>query len=503
MTQANEISPARRWILLIAVTSATTLYAMTILIVSVILPQMQGSLSATPDQITWILTFNILATAVVTPMTGWLTSRFGWRRVMLISMLGFALTTALCGLAQSLSVLVVLRIFQGGFGAPLIHLGQAVILSSFPREQHSLVTSIFGMAVVVGPIFGPLYGGYLAEVYNWRFAFFMLVPLALGALGALWWFLHDGGREGKSVLDWTGFIALALSLSCLQLVLDRGQRLDWFSSPEILIEAAIGIGAFYVYLTHSFTTKKPFLDLRLLKDRNYALGLLIVTVYGMLNFTPMVILPQMLKDLGGYPESVIGTLLGFRGVGAVIGFFLSIWVGKLDPRVGITLGYLIQGYSGWYMMGFTIQTAVIDVAINSTLQGISVGLVWVPLTIATFATLDKRFLPETSAVYHLLRNVGSSIFISLSVLTAINTTQINYAHLIEFINPFNEVLQHPRYASLSDIGARESLLTLRETVSEQAQMLGFIKAFGLYMFASLIVIPLAWFIRVPHSLKAT
>ncbi|MEM7254158.1 MAG: DHA2 family efflux MFS transporter permease subunit [Pseudomonadota bacterium] len=497
MVDSSDISPARRWILLISVTSATTLYAMTILIVSVILPQMQGSLSATPDQIAWVMTFNILATAVVTPMTGWLTGRFGWRRVMLMSMLGFALATVLCGIAESLVTLVIYRILQGGFGAPLIPLGQAVILSTFPKEQHSVVTSIFGMAVVVGPIFGPIYGGYLAELYNWRFAFFMLVPLALGALCALWWFLHDGGKEEGVALDWTGFIALAVTLSCLQLVLDRGERLDWLSSSEILLEIGIGVAALYVYLTHSFTATKPFLDLRLLRDRNYALGLVIVTIYGMLNFTPMVILPQMLKELGGYPESIIGTLLGFRGVGAVLGFFLSIWIGKLDPRVGITLGYLVQAYSGWYMMGFTAETAMIDVGINSVLQGMSVGLVWVPLTIATFATLDRKYLPETSAVYHLLRNVGSSIFISLSVFTVINTSQISYAELTAFINPFNEVLQQPQYQTIGDLNDAVSLESLRGEVSRQAQMLGFINAFGLYMFASLIVIPLAWFVRVP------
>ncbi|MCH9674024.1 MAG: DHA2 family efflux MFS transporter permease subunit [Gammaproteobacteria bacterium] len=501
MTDSVEISPARRWILLICVTSATTLYAMTILIVSVVLPQMQGSLSATPDQVAWVMTFNILATAVVTPMTGWLTGRFGWRNVMLYAMFGFAVATMLCGFAQSLQALVVFRILQGGFGAPLIPLGQAVILSSFPKEQHSLVTSVFGMAVVVGPIFGPIYGGYLAELYNWRFAFFMLVPLAFAAFGALWFFLHDGGRDQKTALDWTGFLALAVALACLQLVLDRGERLDWFSSPEILIECGVGVAAVYVYLTHSFTTEKPFLNLRLLRDRNYALGLVIVTIYGMLNFTPMVILPQMLKDLGGYPESVIGTLLGFRGVGAVLGFFFSIWVGKLDPRVGITLGYLIQAYSGWYMMGFTSQTTMLDVALNSVMQGLSVGLIWVPLTIATFATLDKRYLPETSAVYHLLRNVGSSVFISLSVFTVINTSQISYAQLTEFINPFNEVLQQPQYGSISDLTNAQSLVSLRGEVARQAQMLGFIDAFGLYTLASLVVLPLAWLVRVPKIAK--
>ena len=322
----------RRWMIMAAIMTSTTLYAMTILIVSVVLPQMQGSLSATPDQITWVMTFNILATAVVTPMSGWLAGRFGWRNVMLVSQAGFCISTFLCGVAGSLEALVFFRILQGGFGAPTIPLAQAIILDIFPRRQHSLVTSIFGMGVVVGPIFGPVLGGYLTELYNWRYAFYMLVPLALIGFVSLWVFLSDGGRQAKLRFDWTGFMLLAAALSCLQLVLDRGQRLDWLDSPEIILEIVIGCCALYAFLIHSFMADRPFLDLRLLRDNNYSLGLLIVLIYGMLNFTPMVVMPPMLKDLGGYPEAIIGTLLGTRGAGAILGFFLAGRLSRFRSR---------------------------------------------------------------------------------------------------------------------------------------------------------------------------
>jgi len=490
----SELTPARRWLILASITAATSLYAMAILIVSVVLPQMQGSLSATPDQIAWVMTFNILATAVVTPMTGWLPAMFGWRNVMIYGMLGFTLSTVACGLAESLNSLVFYRILQGGFGAPLIPLGQAIILSAFPRHQHSMATSIFGMAVVVGPIMGPIFGGFLSELYNWRFAFYMMVPFSIVGLAGLWLFLHDGGRRKGVKLDWTGFLALSTAIACLQLVLDRGERLGWFTSQEILIESFLGVAAFYIFLTHSLTAKEPFLDLRLLKDRNYTLGLIIVLIYGMLNFTPMVILPAMLKDLAGYPESIIGTLLGFRGVGAVMGFFASMWLGKLDPRVGITIGYLLQGISGWDMMGFTPDTTVSRVAMNSILQGLSVGLVWVPLTTATFATLPNSVFPETAAVYHLLRNLGSSIFISLSVLMAVRMSTVSYAELTTFITPFNEVLGQPEYSATIDLGSVTSLLGLSGELGRQADMIGFINAFGLYTVTSLAVLPLVFFV---------
>ena len=258
----ERLSAFRKWMLLVSVTLATTIYSMTVLIVSVVLPQMQGTLSATPDQISWVMTFNILATAVVTPVTGWLTSRFGWRKVMLTGVFGFCVATVLCGQADSLEALVFYRILQGGLGAPLVPLAQAVLLDSFERRQHGLVTSIFGMGVVVGPIIGPVFGGYLSELLNWRWAFYMIVPFGAAGFAGLWFFLRDGGREPGLKFDWTGFIALAFAISCLQLLLDRAERLDWFESTEIIVVAALGCFAFYIFIIHSLTSRSPLLDLR-------------------------------------------------------------------------------------------------------------------------------------------------------------------------------------------------------------------------------------------------
>ncbi len=496
-----ELPVFRRWMILVAITSSTTLYAMTILIVSVVLPQMQGSLSATPDQISWVMTFNILATAVVTPMSGWLTGRYGWRKVMLYSQAGFCLSTFLCGIAESLEMLVLYRILQGGFGAPSIPLAQAIILDIFPRRQHSLVTSIFGMGVVVGPIFGPIFGGYLTELYNWRYAFYMLVPLAAIGFVSLWVFLNDGGRRANLRFDWTGFLLLAASLASLQLVLDRGQRLDWLDSSEIIIEIVIGCCAFYAFLIHSFMSDRPFLDLRLLADRNYSLGLLIVLIYGMLNFTPMVVLPPMLKELGGYPEAVIGMLLGARGGGAVLGFFLAGRLARFDPKVGMSIGFALQTVSGFHMMTFDMNVGISDVMVASFMQGTSVGLIWVPLVVATFATLDKRALAETTAVFHLLRNIGSSLFISLSVTTVIRTGTTNYARMTEFVTPFNELLTFPQYLNLWDAETIMGLARIAVEVENQSDMIGFLNAFGIYTIASATVIPFILMVRMPRHSK--
>jgi len=489
----------RRWMLLASVTTATTLYGMTVLIVSVVLPQMQGTLSASPDQISWVMTFNILATAVVTPLTGWLTARFGWRQVMLNSVLGFLIATILCGQADSLASLVAYRILQGGFGAPLVPLAQTVLLDTFPRHQHGLVTAIFGMGVVVGPIFGPIYGGYLSELYNWRWAFFMIVPLGMVGYIGLWVFLNDGGRKSQTQFDWTGFLALSVAIACLQLVLDRAERLDWFQSTEIVIEATLCGVAFYIFIVHSLTARHPLLNLRHLLNRNYALGLIIVFIYGMLNFTPMVMLPPMLKGLAGYPESVIGMLLGARGAGAVLGFFLAMWVSKLDPRVGMAVGFAMLAWTGWYMMGFDMNVTPFDVALTSAVQGLAVGLLWVPLTIATFASIKSRDLAETMSVFHLLRNVGSSIFIALSVTILVRTSNMNYARFTEFISPFNRLLDFPENLNSFNIGDVSGLAAISIELNRQADMIGFLNAFGAFTLASLLAVPLVLLARKPDA----
>ena len=395
-------------------------------------------------------------------------------------------------------MLVFYRILQGGFGAPTIPLAQAIILDIFPRRQHSLVTSIFGMGVVIGPIFGPIFGGVLTELYDWRYAFYMLVPLAAVGFVSLWVFLNDGGRQSNLRFDWTGFLLLAASLASLQLVLDRGQRLDWLASSEIIIEIVIGCCAFYAFLIHSFMADRPFLDLRLLTDRNYSLGLLIVLIYGMLNFTPMVVMPPMLKDLGGYPEAVIGTLLGTRGAGAVVGFFLAGRLARLDPKVGMTIGFVLQTVSGLHMMTFDMNVGITDVMLASFMQGISVGLVWVPLVVATFATLDKQVLGgDDSRIPPFTEYWEQHLHLSLSVTTIIRTGTSNYARMTEFVTPFNELLAFPQYLEMWDAETTMGLARIAVEVQQQADMIGFLNAFGIYTVASAAVIPFVWLVRMP------
>jgi DHA2 family multidrug resistance protein len=480
----------RRILILAAVVLSSTLYATTLLVASTLLPQMQGTFAATPDEIAWTTTFNILATAIVTPMTGWLVARFGRRRTMLASVGGFTVATWLCGQAESLETIVLWRILQGGIGAPVIPLANAILLDTFPRRQTGLVSSIFGMTVVLGPVVGPAFGGILAETYNWRWAFYMIVPAGVLATLAVRATLPPDrpGDARRIPLDWTGFLALSIAIGCVQLVLSRGQRLDWYESPEIVIETIVAVLAFYVFVAHSLTAERPFLNLRLLLDRNYALGLLLVFLYGMVNFTPIVLLPTLLQAYAGYPDSIIGLIVAYRGIGGTIGFGLTLIIGRWDPRLGMAIGFGLMVLSGLWLMTLDLNVGTELLLWNSVLQGMAVGVVWVPLTVLTFATLDSRHTAEGMAVFHLLRNIGSSLFISLSVAEIIRSTTANYSRMTEMLSPFNRTLSLPDAMGGYTLDTLQGLARLSREIDRQAAMIGYVNAFGLYTAASAVAI---------------
>lgn len=492
ITEESPYSPLRRTAIMIAVTTSASLFITTVMIASAILPQMQGAMAATPDEIAWTMTFNILATAVVMPMTGWLVARFTRRNVMLGAVLGFTTATFFCGAAESLETLVFWRIVQGALGAPLLPMAQAIILDIYPKRLHNVATSIYGMAIVLGPIVGPGIGGYLSELYSWRWSFYMIVPVGVLALIGLKFTMpkEQARAPGEARLDWVGFISLAISVACVQLVLSRGQRLDWYDSPEIVIETAIGVLAFYIFVVHSVTARAPFLTPQLFLNRDYCLGLFLVAIFGMLNWTPMVLLPSLLQTHAGFPDALIGYIVASRGIGGVFGFFAAMLMGVLNPRIGMIIGFAAQVVSGVWLMNIDLNVEVWVLVANGMLQGASVGIVWVPLTIVTFSGLPPRFLPEATALFHLLRSLGASLFISISVAEVVRSTGLNYSRMVEMISPFNEVLTLPWATGAWTAETLEGLTRLSGEITRQSAMIGYLNAFGIYTFISAIAIPL-------------
>jgi DHA2 family multidrug resistance protein len=506
LPQPDDDSPGtglRRALVLLTCISATFLYAMTVTIANVSLPQIQGSLSASPDQIAWIVTSNIVATAVMTPTAGWLVSRFGWRKVCNWSVLAFAAASLACGLADSLGMLVVARALQGGFGAPLVPVSQAIVIAVYPRRQHGAVIAIFGVGAVLGPIVGPVVGGYLSEAYNWRWVFYMILPFSALALLGTWLFIHDRDAPRPVRLDWTGFLTLSIALAALQTGLDRGERVDWFASGEILAYAALGGLALYLFVAHTLTARRPFLNPALLRDRNFTIGLALVFVFGMLNFTPMTLIPPMLQGVGGYPDSIIGFVLGARGLGTLIAFFLMIFASRIDPRLTITAGFLMQALAGWQLASLDVNVSAVDVFWPMLLQGFGVGIMWVPITIVAFSTLKADWVPEGTAIYHMLRNIGSSIHISLSITLAVHMARMNYAEMVPRISPYNEALRLPWVTGAWRLDDPGALAALSREIARQASMIGYVDSFVFFSVTSLVVLPLIALVRWGRSARAT
>ncbi|MEC9347087.1 MAG: DHA2 family efflux MFS transporter permease subunit [Pseudomonadota bacterium] len=488
-------TPFARMALVGTLTMSTMLYAMTVTIANVALPKMQGEFGATQDQIAWVVTFNIVATAVMTPLTGWLIARLGQRRLMLYCVVGFGVSTFLCGIATSLAEIVIYRVLQGLCGAPMVPTSQSIVLQAFPKDKQASTMSIFGMGVVMGPIIAPTLGGYLSEEYGWRWIFFMVVPCAVAAFTGVLFFVRDLATPGRVRLDWTGFLTLSIAVAAAQLMLDRGERNDWFESTETIVEAALAALCLYLFVVHSLTSEKPFLNFALFRDRNYAFGMLFILVFGMLNFTPMVLFPPLLQQLRGFPEGDIGILLAIRACGTLAAFTAMIWLSRFDPRIWMSLGFALQGFSGLVITGFDINVSAFDVAWTGVLQGFGTGLAWVPTTMVAFATLAPKDAGEGSAVFHLVRNFGSSFFISVSVAVVIRTTGMNYAGMTEFISPFHDPFLYASSAGAWSADTINGLAALSHEVGRQSAMIGYLNAFYLYSLTALAVIPFFWMVK--------
>lgn len=488
--QAEAVAQSNKWLVLTTATFVTMLYAMAVTIASVALPDMRGALAATQDQITWTITGNLVATAVATPLAGWLAGRFEARPLLLMSVTGFIVTTLACGVSVSLEQMVLARVGQGLFGAPLVPVSQALVIAAFPERQRSLAMAVWAMGVVFGPIIAPTLGGYLTEHLGWRWIFFMLLPFGVIAFAALAAFIPRQPAGGARSFDWIGFIALSIAVASIQIMFDRGERNGWFDSTETIIEACAAALGFYIFIVQCLTSRQPFLDLTILRDRNFSLGLVLVFIFGMLNFVPMVLFPPLLQELRGYPQSIIGWLMGARGAGTFIGFTLMAFAGRVDPRLSIGVGFFLQGYAGWEMAQFDINLTTWDVAWTSALQGLGVGLVWVPISVATFNTLPRTHLPEATAVFHLLRNLASSGFISISVAVVLHTGRITYAESAGELSAWTEGLRYLSAATVWDVESQSSLAGLGSEMRRQSLMVGYLNAFRLFAWTSFAAIPL-------------
>ncbi|TCM16161.1 DHA2 family multidrug resistance protein [Novosphingobium sp. PhB165] len=462
-------------------------------IANVALPHMQGSLSAASDQITWVLTSYIIAAAIGTPLTGWLAGRYGRKRLMLWSLAGFVIASGLCGIASNLGELVAFRLLQGLSGAALVPMSQAILLDINPPERHGQAMSIWAMGAVLGPIIGPALGGWLTDNFDWRWVFFINLPIGMIAFAGLFVFLGET-RSSRVRLDILGFTLLALTLTCFQLMLDRGQQLDWFSSTEICIEATGAAVFFSMFLVHTLTADEPFIKLSLFADRNFASALVFSFFIGVLVYGVLALLPPMLEQLLHYPVIHTGLVTAPRGLGSMISMLLIGSVVRfVDPRILLAVGISLAAWSTHMMSGFSLAMDEQMIVVSGFLQGMATGIIFVPLSTIAFATLSPAMRNEGAAMFTLIRSIGSAVGISVLQFITIRNASVVHARLVENVRPDNAQLAQAMPDV--DFSSATSLLRLNAEITRQASMVSNIDTFHLLFITGLVLLPLILLMR--------
>jgi DHA2 family multidrug resistance protein len=488
----------------VCVILATLMQALDTTIANVALPYMQGSVSASQDQIDWVLTSYIVAAAIMTPPTGFLASRFGLKRLFLVSVAGFTVASMLCGMAQSLVEIVLFRVLQGLFGAALVPLSQTVLLNINPRERQGSAMALWGVAVMAGPVLGPVLGGWLTEAYSWRYVFYINLPIGVLAFLGMSAFLPESTRNTREKLDWFGFGTLSLAIGAMQIALDRGEQKDWFGSGEIVIEAIIAASAFYLFLVHTFTADKPFVRPSLFRDRNFTAGIVFIAIIGLTYYASLALQPPYLQELMNYPIVTAGLVLGPRGVGTMAAMLVvGKLIGRVDTRFLLGIGLVLTAWSFYAMTGWTPDVSQMTIIVVGVIQGIGLGFIFVPLSAVTLSTLSSELRAEGAGIYSLSRNIGSSVGISVVNSLLTTNTQINHADIAQHVTSVNRAFEDPTIAQFWDPLTAVGRAALDAMITQQAQIIAYIDDYKLLMVATLVVIPLLVVFSRPPSGDAT
>jgi MFS transporter, DHA2 family, multidrug resistance protein len=489
---------ANRGLITASIMLATIMNSLDTTIANVALPHMAGSVSASADQITWVLTSYIVAAAIMTPLTGWLAGRFGRKKVFMISIFGFTVASALCGAAQSLDQIVGFRLLQGLFGAALIPLSQAVLMDINPPEQQGPAMAMWGMAAILGPIVGPALGGWLTDDFSWRWVFYINLPLGALAFAGVYSFVHDQRHDEKIPFDFLGFMLLSIAIGGFQLFLDRGDDRAWFESREIWIEACVAALALGLFVFHTATADRPFLPRAMLKDVNFITATAFGFFIGILLFSTLALLPPMMETLMGYPVVTTGLVTAPRGVGSLISMFLvGQLIRRIDPRLIIFTGLIISAAALYGMTRFSLQMDAKLFIWTGLAQGVGIGLIFVPLTTLAFATISPTLRADGAGVFTLVRNLGSSAGISIMQALHTSNAQIIHSGMVEHLRPDNPLAQAGSLAAPFSLSNPTGVALLNGEVDRQASMIAYIDDFYLMLFVALALAPALLMMRRP------
>jgi DHA2 family multidrug resistance protein len=494
MTASPLPSGFRRMALTVCAMMATIMQALDSTIANVALPYMQGGLSASQDQINWVLTSYILAAAIMTAPIAWLTGRFGRKRLFIVCVAGFTVASVLCASAQTIEEMVLFRALQGSFGAALVPLSQSVLLDSYSLADRGSAMAIWGVGVMLGPIMGPTLGGWLTDQYSWHWVFLINLPIGVVTVAGMMIVMDETPTDRSRRFDWLGFITFAIGVGALQVMLDRGEQVGWFSSTEIVAELIISIAGFYYFFAHSFTTDNPFVRFEVFRDRNFVTGVTFMAFIGVTLFGTMALVSPFMQNVIGYPITTAGWLLGTRGFGTVVAMAL---VGRLlkvvEARWLLLAGLILTAGTLYQMELYSDQTQGLTIIVTNVIQGLGLGLLFVPLSTIAFLTLSGDLRTDGAAMLTLIRNIFSSVGISVMVAQLSDNTTIMHARLTEYVTPFSGPLQMPD-ASIFNMTTDAGRALLDAIVTQQAVIIAYGNDYKILLVLSVIAMPLVLFV---------
>lgn len=497
LPSSGPYTRGQRILITVPVLMASLLHSINMSTAYVALPNIQGNLSATPDQVGWIITAFVVASAVGTVLTGWVAQQVGRRAVFLGAIAGFTVTSLLCSFAADLEQLVLYRILQGLVSAPLLPVAQSIMLDTYPREKHGFAMSIWSMGMILGPVIGPTVGAIVTEFYGWRYLFLLNIPLGVAAFLAIFPTLPKApNRPGG--LDWIGVTALIVAVSAFQLMLDRGERLDWFESLEIIIEAFVAALAFYIFVAHCITARNPYIDLAIFQDRNYVVGCCLIFVFGVAVFSSLFVLPLFLQNIQGYPVISAGWVVSARGVGTMIAMLSGGFLAdRFQAKHLIFAGLVCVGVSNWFMTTWTSSVGLEEVIWITIVNGFGMGVMWVTLSVVTFSTLAPELRVEGASLFALIRAIGASVGTSIIVMILVRSTQVNYSELRDHVHPGNEALTALGDTLPWSLETAAGVAALAKLVAREALMIGFLNDFVFLVAVAAIGVPLVFLLRRP------
>lgn len=502
MQKLDKSSPFHRWLITAAVMSATLMQVLDTTIVNVSLPHMQGNLGATPDQISWVLTCYLISSAIMMPLTGYFTDIFGRRNFLLYSIAGFVVASAFCGAAQSLDQIIFFRLLQGVFGAPLVPLSQAIMADSFSDEERGKAMAIWGVGVMVGPILGPTLGGYLTSVASWRWNFYVNLPVGLLSLFIAWRVIADTPKKQR-LMDWMGLILISTAIGSMQYVLDRGSQYDWFESQTICFATFLMVVSFVGFIFHSLSSKKSVFDIRIFKDRNFTLSSMTLAFFGLGLNGAMVVLPMLLEGLLNYPVMTTGLVMAPRGIAGMVSMMVVGKISnKVDPRVLVATGIIVSVIGMWIGTYYSLDISVGWLIFPLIIQGLGLGMIFVPLSIVAFSTLPVSMRAEAAGLYSLLRTIGGSVGISITMTVYTRHAQMAWNQIGSNIHVYNPALNTYLQNTHSDIHDPTTIALLAQQLSAQSTMVAFTNVFAFISFSFLAMLPLILLLKKNEKTQA-